>query len=50
MEIVNAKLKEEFKQGGMATGIICYKKISAQMKRKMYKMLVRPAMFYGLES
>ena len=33
-----------------ATGVICDRKLSAKMKGKLYKMLVRPAMMYGLET
>ena len=33
-----------------ATGVICDRKISAEMKGKLYKVLVRPAMMYGLET
>ena len=33
-----------------ATGVICDRKISARMKGKMYKVLVRPAVMYGLET
>ena len=32
------------------SGVICGKRLSACMKGKVYKMVVRPAMLYGLET
>ena len=32
------------------SGVICDRRISAKMKGKMYKTVVRPAMLYGLEA
>ena len=32
------------------TGVICDRKVSAKMKGKIYKTVVRPAMMYGLET
>ncbi|XP_033111638.1 uncharacterized protein LOC117112637 [Anneissia japonica] len=32
------------------TGVICYRRVSAKMKGKIYKTVVRPAMAYGLET
>lgn len=32
------------------TGTLCDKKITARVKRKVFKTAVRPAMLYGLET
>ncbi|MCJ8735267.1 hypothetical protein PDJAM_G00244980 [Pangasius djambal] len=32
------------------SGVLCYRKISARIKGKVYKTVVRPAMLYGLET
>ncbi|MCJ8732712.1 hypothetical protein PDJAM_G00214370 [Pangasius djambal] len=32
------------------SGVLCDRKISARIKRKVYKTVVRPAMLYGLET
>lgn len=33
-----------------ASGVICDRRVSAEMKRKVYKTVVRPAMLVGLET
>ena len=33
-----------------ASGVLCDKKLSARVKGKMYKSVVRPAMLYGMET
>ena len=32
------------------SGVICDRRVSARVKGKVYKMVVRPAMLYGLEA
>ena len=32
------------------SGVLCDRKLSARVKGKMYKSIVRPAMFYGMET
>ena len=31
-------------------GVICDRRVPARVKRKVYKVVVRPAMLYGLET
>ena len=31
-------------------GVLCYRKLSARVKGKMYKRVVRPSMLYGMET
>ena len=31
-------------------GVLCNRKLSAKVKSKIYKSVVRPAMFYGMET
>ena len=33
-----------------ASGVLCDRKLSAKVKGKMYKSVVRPAMLYGMET
>ncbi|KAK3531893.1 hypothetical protein QTP70_034402 [Hemibagrus guttatus] len=35
---------------GKVTGVLCDRKMSARIKEKVYKTVVRPAMLYGLET
>ena len=32
------------------SGVLCNRKLSARVKGKMYKSVVRPAMLYGMET
>ena len=32
------------------SGVLCYRKLSARVKGKMFKSVVRPAMLYGMET
>ena len=32
------------------SGVICYRRVPARVKGKVYKVAVRPAMLYGLET
>ena len=32
------------------SGVICDRRVPARVKRKVYKVVVRPAMLYGLET
>ena len=32
------------------SGVLCYRKLSARVKGKMYKSVVRPAMLYRMET
>ena len=32
------------------SGVLCDKKLSARVKDRMYKSVVRPAMLYGMET
>ena len=32
------------------SGVMCDKRVKARMKGKVYKTVVRPVMFYGLET
>lgn len=39
-----------WKRWRKVSGVICDKRVPARMKGKVHKMIVRPAMLYGLET
>ena len=48
------EVKRRIQAGWMSwkkvSGVLCNRKLSARVKRKMYKSVVRPAMLYGMET
>ena len=47
---VKKRVQAEWYDRKRAAGVFCDKKVSAKMKGKLYEVLVRPAMMYGLEA
>ena len=49
-EEVRRRIQAGWMSCRMVSGVLCDKKLSAKIKSKMYKSVVRPTMFYGMES
>ena len=47
---VRRKVQAGWQRWRRASGVLCDRKLSARMKGKMYKSVVRPAMLYGMET
>ena len=47
---INHRVQSGWVNWRNASGVLCDKKISARVKGKVYKSLVRPAMMYGSEA
>ena len=44
------RIQSGWKNWMRVSGILCDRRISLRVKRKLYKMVVRPAMMYGAET
>ena len=49
-EEVRRRVQAGWKSWRRASGVLCERKLSARLKGKMYKSIVRPAMLYGMET
>ena len=49
-EEVSRRIQAEWMSWRKVSGVLCDKKLSAKIKGKMYKSVVRPAMLYGMEA
>ena len=46
---INQRIKVGWQKWKQATGVLCDKRMSARLKGKVYRTVVRPAILYGLE-
>ena len=49
-EEVRRRIQAEWMSWKKVSGVLCDRKLSARVKGKMYKSVVRPAMLYGIET
>ena len=49
-EEVRRRLQAGWQSWRRASGVLCERKLSARLKGKMYKSVVKPAMLYGMET
>ena len=49
-EEVRRRIQAGWMSWKKVSGVLCDRKLSATVKGKMYKSVVRPAMFYGMET
>ena len=49
-EEVRRRVQTGWQSWRRASGVLCDMKLSATLKGKMYKSIVRPAMLYGMET
>ena len=49
-EEIRRRIQAEWMSWRKVSGVLCDRKLSAKVKGKMYKSVVRPAMLYGMET
>ena len=49
-EEVRRRIQARWMSWRKVSGVLCYRKLSAKVKSKMYKSVARPTMLYGMET